>query len=199
MHRTRLVLATLWLLLSLSAACSTVSPEAAPTAVATASPAPSTATPESRAVAPKSTTRLPSPTSVAAVTTASSGPVAVAPSATASPAAPRPTVSVLPTNPTATAKPSRPDTLTAVPRLFLTVVEPSAETVEVPSSTKQVVVTGKSQPSAVVSVNGQLLPLDDSGSFRTEVILEDEITLVEVVASDATGSEVRAQRVIVRD
>lgn len=78
-------------------------------------------------------------------------------------------------------------------------VEPSAETVEVPSSTKQVVVTGKSQPSAVVSVNGQLLPLDDSGSFRTEVILEDEITLVEVVASDATGSEVRAQRVIVRD
>lgn len=83
--------------------------------------------------------------------------------------------------------------------LFLEVVEPATEMLEVAGDTQRVAVAGRTRPGAVVSVDGELVALDRSGAFRTEVPLEDEVTVVELVASDTSGAEVRVQRVIVRN
>lgn len=91
---------------------------------------------------------------------------------------------------TKTAAPARP--------IFLQVVEPAREVIEVSGATARVTVVGKTVPSAVVSVNGELIDPDGAGTFRAEVDLEDDITLIEVVASDASGRELRAQRTVVR-
>ena len=40
---------------------------------------------------------------------------------------------------------------------------------------------------------------DGSGNFQVTVPIDDDVTLVEVVASDVTGAELHVQRVIVRD
>jgi len=86
----------------------------------------------------------------------------------------------------------------AVP-LFLTVTAPADELLEVPAGTASVTISGKTVPSAVLSVNGNLVIPDSSGNFQVTVPVDDDVTLVEVVASDVTGAELHVQRVIVRD
>ena len=86
----------------------------------------------------------------------------------------------------------------AVP-LFLTVTAPAEELLEVPTGTAEVTISGKTVSSAVLSVNGSLVIPDSSGNFQVTVPVNDDVTLVEVVASDATGAELHEQRVIVRD
>ena len=86
----------------------------------------------------------------------------------------------------------------APPPLFLELIEPAGETVEVAESVTSVAIVGRTLPTAVVSVNGELASPDASGVFRAEVPLEDEMTLIEVVASDASGAEERIERMVVR-
>lgn len=86
----------------------------------------------------------------------------------------------------------------AVP-LFLTVTAPAQDLLEVPTGTAGVTISGKTVPSAVLSVNGNLVIPDSSGNFQVSVPVNDDVTLVEVVASDVTGAEFHVQRVIVRD
>lgn len=83
--------------------------------------------------------------------------------------------------------------------LFLTVTAPADELLEVPAGTASVTISGKTVPSAVLSVNGNLVIPDSSGNFQVTVPVDDDVTLVEVVASDVTGAELHVQRVIVRD
>lgn len=88
----------------------------------------------------------------------------------------------------------------AVPALPLLVLTSPAEgTTEVAAGTKSITVAGRSRPDAVVSVNGNLVAPGGDGNFRVDVPLSDEVTFVEVIASDATGRLVREQRVVVQE
>lgn len=104
------------------------------------------------------------------------------------PATPQPTVGAAPGGVTA-----------AGGRLFLEVSEPAAELLGVPEGARSVVVAGRTQPAAVVSLDGRLVDVDRAGGFRGEVALEDDITVIEIVASDVSGAETRAQRIVVRE
>ena len=146
---------------------------AAPAAVAAAAPSPGLA-PSQAPAASRTVTAPPSPVPPAATSAASAGATAPGPTATGSRSA-------------------------AQAPLSLEVTRPGEDLTEVPEGTASVSVVGRSLPSATVSVNGRLVELDASGAFRADVPLEDDITLIEVVASDASGAEVRAQRVVVRD
>jgi hypothetical protein len=122
---------------------------------------------------------------------------------TAAPASPTPAATAIPATGQASSRPSpaatpRPSQVGSGP-LVLEVSEPAEDLVEVPAGTRRVTVAGRSRPSAVVSVNGQLVDLDGRGAFRAEVPLDEDVTLVEVVASDASGAELRVQRVVVRE
>lgn len=50
-------------------------------------------------------------------------------------------------------------------------------------------VVGTTSPSAIVSVNDQILIANTDGTFQTTVTLEPGVNLIEVVASNAAGSE----------
>ena len=142
-------------------------------------PGASTAAPAAATAPPTSAGASPAPGAAGTTSTPTPAPAAVAPAAP------------LPVAPSAGAARGG--------GLFLEVLEPAAEMVEVAGDTPRIAVAGRARPGAVVSVDGELLALDQSGAFRTEVPLEDEVTVVEVVASDTSGAEVRAQRVIVRN
>lgn len=141
-------------------------------------------------------TRLPTEAqaSPAAAVVAASATPTVLLTATASPAA-TPTIGSVAPRP-ATPKPAA--TRPGLGLLTLLVSEPEGDTVEVAPSARSIAVAGKTRPDAVVSVNGVLVVPDASGAFRVEVPLDDELSLVEVIASDAAGRQLREQFVVVR-
>ncbi len=57
-------------------------------------------------------------------------------------------------------------------------------------------VLGKTRPDAVVAVNGVLVEVDATGTFRHDLILEGGANLIEVVASDLLGRFESAQDVV---
>lgn len=125
------------------------------------------------------------------------------PSPTASPQ-PRDSVGSVPTStPTPTATPVVVQRATPTPSpapaatpdplgeaFFLKVLSPGEETsfVTVPRAT----VEGMTRVDAVVSVNDDLVTVDETGRFQAEVELEEGPNLVEVVASIASGEELSA-------
>ncbi len=153
----------------------------APAGVPTPSAVPVPASPSPAGTGAGAATAIAQPATATAV--AAGG----APATTATPAAP--TAAARATS-TPSAGPAGP---------LLTLTAPAEPVTEVPAATRSVSVAGRAQPDAVVSVNGELLIVDPTGAFRVEVPLDEEVTLVEVVASDSTGREVREQRVIVRE
>ncbi|HET6847198.1 MAG TPA: DUF333 domain-containing protein [Anaerolineales bacterium] len=54
---------------------------------------------------------------------------------------------------------------------------------------QQCQVVGTTSPGAVVSVNDQILIADADGAFQTTITLDAGVNLIEVVASNAAGSE----------
>jgi putative hemolysin len=50
-------------------------------------------------------------------------------------------------------------------------------------------VVGSTSPGAVVSVNDEILIADSDGAFQTTVTLEAGVNLIEVLASNSSGSE----------
>ncbi len=73
---------------------------------------------------------------------------------------------------------------------FLKVLSPGEETsfVAVPRAT----VEGMTRVDAIVSINDDLVTVDETGRFQAEVELEEGPNLVEVVASIASGEELSA-------
>ncbi len=74
----------------------------------------------------------------------------------------------------------------SLPALTLKVTSPSDESVV---NVRSTIVTGETIPGAVVSVNGELADVDAGGKFRLNVPLEEGPNVLEIVASDDTGSE----------
>ncbi|MHB1004973.1 MAG: hypothetical protein ACYC3S_04935 [Chloroflexota bacterium] len=127
-----------------------------------------------------------------------------APTATA-PSAPS-TTSVAPASATLTVVPAGVNPATAgatapatAGALFLSVVSPADDVLEVPAGTRTVVVVGKTAPDAFVSVNGVVAGTDAAGAFQVTVPLDEDVTLLEIVASDASGKQVQTDRIVVQE
>ena len=84
------------------------------------------------------------------------------------------------------------------PALFLQVVEPNEEDVEVPLETAQLTVRGMTLPGAVVSVDGDLVDTDDQGGFTAIASLDEGANQIDVVVSDAQGNQQTTTLYVVR-
>ena len=69
---------------------------------------------------------------------------------------------------------------------FLTVTQPTDESI---INTDKVEVIGITVPSAVVSMNGNLVKVDAEGNFSMIVVLEEGPNLIEIIASDSEGNQ----------
>ena len=74
------------------------------------------------------------------------------------------------------------------PTLFVRVVDPADEDVEVPPYTASIALHGLTLPGAVLSVDGELIDVDEQGAFAVDVPLEEGANEIELVASDADGA-----------
>ena len=84
------------------------------------------------------------------------------------------------------------------PMLFLQLVDPAEEDVEVPLGTAQLTVRGVTLPGAVVSVDGNLAEIDDQGGFVGLSPIDEGANEIEVVASDGQGNQVTRTLFVVR-
>ena len=73
------------------------------------------------------------------------------------------------------------------PVLFVRVLDPATDDVEVPLGTTTLTVSGLTLAGAVVSVDGQPLDVDSQGAFSGVVPLDEGAAEIEVVASDLDG------------
>lgn len=73
-----------------------------------------------------------------------------------------------------------------VGNFFLQIISPVDEAVV---NTEKIILTGKTLPGAVVSVDGALAQVDAIGKFQFTLVLEDGPNIIEVVASDSDGNE----------
>ena len=69
---------------------------------------------------------------------------------------------------------------------FLEVTEPQDEAVV---STSPICVSGSTSPGVEVSVNGELIDVDEQGNFAAMVELEEGPNAIEVIATDYEGNE----------
>ena len=74
------------------------------------------------------------------------------------------------------------------PTLFVRVIDPADDDFEVPLPTTSVALHGLTLPGAVLSVDGELVDVDEQGAFTAEVPLLDGANEIELVASDADGA-----------
>ena len=65
------------------------------------------------------------------------------------------------------------------------IISPNSEAVDV----QQIVIEGKTQDTAVVEINGQLVTVDDSGQFSQKVELTPGVNIFEIVAKNRLGRE----------
>jgi hypothetical protein len=84
------------------------------------------------------------------------------------------------------------------PTLFLTVINPAEQDVEVPLETAQLTIQGVTLPGAVVSIDGDLVDTDDQGNFVGVTTLDEGANEIEVVASDDQGSQVNTSIFVTR-
>ena len=90
------------------------------------------------------------------------------------------------------------DEPSVAPTLFLELVEPAELDVEVPLSTDNLTIRGVTLAGAVVSIDGDLVDVDDQGSFVGVTALEEGANEIDVVVSDAQGNQVSTTLVAVR-
>ncbi|GAI18785.1 unnamed protein product [marine sediment metagenome] len=69
---------------------------------------------------------------------------------------------------------------------FLKVTEPKDESTVTSSA---IPVSGTTSPDAVVSVNSEMVEVDERGNFSTMVTLEEGPNIIEVIASDFEGNK----------
>ena len=83
--------------------------------------------------------------------------------------------------------PTPPPMVTPTPAgFFLKVTEPKDESIV---TTSVIPVSGTTSPDAVVSVNGEVVEIDEQGNFTTVVTLEEGPNTIEVIASDFEGNK----------
>ena len=85
-------------------------------------------------------------------------------------------------------------TPTPKPEFFLTVTQPADNSI---INTDKVEVRGCTSPGAVVSVNGELVEVDEEGNFIMMVVLEEGPNIIEVIASDLEGNQESCLLVII--
>ena len=86
----------------------------------------------------------------------------------------------------------------ARPALFVRVVDPIEDDIEVPLATTTLVITGVTLSDAVVSVDGDLVDVDDQGGFVAVAQLDEGANEIDIVASDADGNQVTTTLFVVR-
>jgi len=84
------------------------------------------------------------------------------------------------------APPSTPPPSEPAQGLFLEVAEPQDESV---ISTSPIYVRGNTSPDAEVSVNGELIDVDEQGNFAAMVEMEEGPNAIEIIATDYEGNE----------
>ena len=84
------------------------------------------------------------------------------------------------------------------PALFLQLVDPADEDVEVPLETTELTLRGITVPGAVVSVDGDLVDTDDQGNFTAVTALDEGANDIDVVVSDAQGNQQTTTLFVVR-
>jgi hypothetical protein len=82
--------------------------------------------------------------------------------------------------------------------LFVQIVDPLEDDIEVPLATTALVVRGLTVSNAIVSVDGELVDVDDQGSFEALAQLEEGANQIDIVASDADGNQVTTSLFVVR-
>jgi hypothetical protein len=109
-------------------------------------------------------------------------------------------------DPAATDGSSAADTATALPvadqslrpALFLRVVDPIEDDVEVPLSTTTLAIRGVTLSDAVLSVDGDLVDVADQGGFAVVAQLDEGANQIDIVASDADGNQLTTTLFVVR-
>jgi hypothetical protein len=81
--------------------------------------------------------------------------------------------------------------------LFVRILEPADEDVELPSGTTSITVRGQTLPGAVVSVDGVLAMVDDQGGFSSVVNLEGGVYDIDVVASTVDGAQADTTLIVI--
>lgn len=84
------------------------------------------------------------------------------------------------------------------PSLFVRIVEPADDDVEVPLSVTSLVIRGQTLPGATVSVDGVLAHVDDQGSFAESVALEEGANPIDVIATTPDGAQADDSVFVVR-
>ena len=84
------------------------------------------------------------------------------------------------------------------PMLFLQLLDPTDLDVVVPLSMDQLTIHGLTLPTAVVSIDGDLVDTDDQGNFAGATPLDEGANDVEVVASDSEGNQTSTTLFVVR-
>ena len=90
------------------------------------------------------------------------------------------------------------DQPSVAPTLFLTLVNPVEQDVEVPLETAQLAIQGVTLPAAVVSIDGALVDTDDQGNFVGVTALDEGANEIEVVVSDDQGNQVNTSIFVTR-
>jgi hypothetical protein len=90
------------------------------------------------------------------------------------------------------------DPTAAAGALFVRVVDPAEDDVEVALTTTTIAITGITLNDAIVSVDGGLVDVDDQGEFTAGAQLDEGLNELEIVASDADGNQVATTLFVVR-
>jgi hypothetical protein len=85
-----------------------------------------------------------------------------------------------------------------VPALFVRLLDPADDQLEVPLSTTSVTLRGLTLPGVVLSIDGELTTVDDQGTFTAEVPLEEGANDITIAASDADGAMVESSLYVLR-
>jgi len=75
-------------------------------------------------------------------------------------------------------------------------VEIFTPTDDITTTASVVEVTGKTEKDTVVSVQGQLVPIDELGNFNYQIKLEDGKNVIEIVASKRLSPKTKITRVV---
>ena len=60
-----------------------------------------------------------------------------------------------------------------------------------------ITINGQTTPDAIVSINGVIVPVDDTGRFEVPLVLNEGPNLIEIVASDLEGIPISTQLTVV--
>ena len=82
--------------------------------------------------------------------------------------------------------------------LFLRVLDPIEDDVEVPLATSALAIGGVTLSNAVVSVDGDLVDVDEQGGFSAVAQLDEGANQIDIVASDSDGNQVTTTLFVVR-